>query len=144
MLNKLINKHEFSGNKSSASPIRDRANRCQPMTWDQQSFNLARTYDMNNSTPNSPLRNSDQPDPVDFFTLRPNIDTLSLLAHACETAASLNVMSADLARDLESSHRNVALAIQQLAVLAELLVNRALDNLDPPYGIQRHPVAPVE
>lgn len=99
---------------------------------------------MNNSTPNSPLCNSDQPDPVDFFTLRPNIDTLSLLAHACETAASLNVMSADLARDLESSHRNVALAIQQLAVLAELLVNRALDNLDPPYGIQRHPVAPVE
>jgi hypothetical protein len=27
------------------------------------------------------------------------------------------------------------LAIQQLAVLGELLVNRALDNLDPPGGM---------
>jgi hypothetical protein len=82
------------------------------------------------------LRKPGQPDPVShFFTLHPNIDTLSLLAHACETLASLNVMSTDLARDLESSHRNVALAIQQLAVLAELLVNRALDNLDPPTGL---------
>jgi hypothetical protein len=28
----------------------------------------------------------------------------------------------------------VALSIQQLAVVAELLVNRALDNVDPPDG----------
>ncbi|MEB0044805.1 MULTISPECIES: DUF6124 family protein [unclassified Pseudomonas] len=87
------------------------------------------------------LREPGQPDPVShFFTLHPNIDTLSLLAHACETLASLNVMSTDLARELESSRRNVALAIQQLAVLAELLVNRALDNLDPPSGVPEAPV----
>ncbi|MDF9883198.1 hypothetical protein OKW12_004366 [Pseudomonas silensiensis] len=49
--------------------------------------------------------------------------------------ASLNVMTTDLACDLEGSRRNVALAIQQLAVLGELLVNRALDNLDPPNGV---------
>ena len=55
-----------------------------------------------------------------------------LLANACETLASLNVMSTDLACELEGSRRNVALAIQQLAALGELLVNRALDNLDPP------------
>jgi hypothetical protein len=86
------------------------------------------------------LRKPGQPDPVSyFFTLQPNIDTLSLLAHACETLASLNVMSTDLARNLESSHRNVALAIQQLAVLAELLINRALDNLDPPGGLPEAP-----
>ncbi|KQV21383.1 hypothetical protein ASC74_17175 [Pseudomonas sp. Root329] len=35
---------------------------------------------------------------------------------------------------LESSNRNVALSIQQLAVAAELLVNRALDAIDPPEG----------
>lgn len=88
------------------------------------------------------LRKPGQPDPVShFFTLHPNIDTLSLLAHACETLASLNVMSTDLARDLESSNRNVALAIQQLAVLAELLVNRALDNLDPPGGLSETPTS---
>ncbi|WP_095151783.1 DUF6124 family protein [Pseudomonas sp. Irchel s3b5] len=79
------------------------------------------------------LRNPDRPDPVSHvFTIVPNVDTESLLCHACETLASLNVMSTDLACELEGSRRNVALAIQQLAALGELLVNRALDNLDPP------------
>ncbi|MNF00890.1 hypothetical protein D3C80_1997940 [compost metagenome] len=44
-------------------------------------------------------------------------------------------MSTDLACELEGSRRNVALAIQQLAALGGLLVNRALDNLDPPGGL---------
>lgn len=79
---------------------------------------------------------SKHPDPVSqVFTIVPDVDTISLLCHACETLASLNVMSTDLACELESSRRNVALAIQQMAVLAELLVNRALDNLDPPGGL---------
>ncbi|MNP34948.1 hypothetical protein D3C76_1282580 [compost metagenome] len=69
----------------------------------------------------------------------PNIDTESLLCHACETLASLNVMATDLACELEGSRRNVMLAIQQLAVLGELLVNRALDNLDPPGGFPEVP-----
>lgn len=79
------------------------------------------------------LRNPNRPDPVSHvFTIIPNVDTESLLCHACETLASLNVMSTDLACELEGSRRNVALAIQQLAAMGELLVNRALDNLDPP------------
>ena len=78
------------------------------------------------------LRNPNHFDPVSHvFTIRPNIDTPSLLTHASETLASLNVMSTDLACELESSRRNIALAIQQLAVLAQLLVNRALDNIAP-------------
>jgi hypothetical protein len=82
------------------------------------------------------LRNPNHPDPISHvFTLLPAVDTPTLLAHACETLASLNVMTTDLACDLEGSRRNVALAIQQLAVLGELLVNRALDNLDPPNGV---------
>ncbi len=82
------------------------------------------------------LRNPNHPDPISHvFTLLPDVDTPTLLAHACETLASLNVMTTDLACDLEGSRRNVALAIQQLAVLGELLVNRALDNLDPPNGV---------
>jgi hypothetical protein len=82
------------------------------------------------------LRNPNRPDPVSHvFTIMPNIDTESLLCHACETLASLNVMATDLACELEGSRRNVMLAIQQLAVLGELLVNRALDNLDPPGGV---------
>jgi hypothetical protein len=78
------------------------------------------------------LRNPNHLDPISHvFTLRPDIDTPSLLTHASETLASLNVMSTDLACELESSRRNIALAIQQLAVLAQLLVNRALDNIAP-------------
>lgn len=86
------------------------------------------------------LRKPDRPDPVShFFTIVPNADTASLLCHACETLASLNVMTTDLACELEGSRRNVALAIQQLAVLGELLVNRALDNLEPPVGVSEAP-----
>jgi hypothetical protein len=85
------------------------------------------------------LRNPNRPDPVSHvFTIIPNVDTESLLCHACETLASLNVMSTDLACELEGSRRNVALAIQQLAAMGELLVNRALDNLDPPEGLTTH------
>jgi hypothetical protein len=81
------------------------------------------------------LRNPTHPSPISHvFTILPDVDTPTLLAHACETLASLNVMTTDLACDLEGSRRNVALAMQQLAVVAELLVNRALDNLDPPDG----------
>ncbi|MBN3864624.1 hypothetical protein HCU66_20545 [Pseudomonas frederiksbergensis] len=79
------------------------------------------------------LRNPKQPDPVSHvFTILPDVDTPTLLAHASETLASMNVMTTDLADQLEGSHRNVALAMQQLAVLAEMLINRALDNLDSP------------
>jgi hypothetical protein len=88
------------------------------------------------------LRNPNHPSPIShIFTIVPDVDTPTLLAHACETLASLNVMTTDLACDLEGSRRNVALAIQQLAVLGELLVNRALDNLDPPEGVSEAPSA---
>ncbi|MFJ2366611.1 DUF6124 family protein [Pseudomonas sp. NPDC087697] len=86
------------------------------------------------------LRNPGRPDPVSHvFTIIPNVDTESLLCHACETLASLNVMTTDFASELEGSRRNMALAIQQLALLGELLVNRALDNLDPPEGLSEVP-----
>ncbi|MGL6241860.1 DUF6124 family protein [Pseudomonas sp.] len=88
------------------------------------------------------LRNPNHPDPISHvFTILPDVDTPTLLAHACETLASLNVMTTDLACELEGSRRNVALAIQQLAVLGELLVNRALDNFDPPDGASEVPSA---
>ena len=91
--------------------------------------NLSKTTE---PTISARLRNPNHLDPVSHvFTIRPDIDTPSLLTHASETLASLNVMSTDLACDLESSRRNIALAIQQLAVLAQLLVNSALDNIAP-------------
>jgi len=88
------------------------------------------------------LRNPIHPAPVSHvFTIVPNVDTPTLLVHASETLASINAMTTDLAFELEGSRRNVALAIQQLAVLAELLVNRALDRLDPPdEAVESQPV----
>jgi hypothetical protein len=104
------------------------------------SIELSKLSDITEPLVSARLRNPRLPDPVSHvFTILPDIDTPSLLAHACETLASINVMSTDLACDLESSRRNVALAIQQLAVVAELLVNRALDNLDPPDGLPEIP-----
>jgi len=67
-----------------------------------------------------------------MFVIAPNVDNESLLAHTCETLASLNVMASDLAFALEGHTRSSALAIQQMVSMAELAVNRVLDQLDPP------------
>jgi len=40
-------------------------------------------------------------------------------------------MASDFAGFLEGSQRNTMLGIQQVIMLAELTVNRALDNVDP-------------
>ncbi|EJM85455.1 hypothetical protein PMI34_04326 [Pseudomonas sp. GM74] len=66
--------------------------------------------------------------PSTMFTINPDIDTETLLAHACESLASANVMTNDLA----GSHRNTLLGIAQVIMLGELAVNRALDRIDPP------------
>ncbi|MHC8401997.1 DUF6124 family protein [Pseudomonas sp. MDT1-17] len=93
-----------------------------------------------------PLRNPNCPEPVShFFAIVPDVDTESLLCQASETLASLSVMATDLARELEGPRRHVILAIQQLSALGELLVNRALDNLEPPQGsYERRPTANAE
>ncbi len=70
--------------------------------------------------------------PSNIFTVIPDLDNETLLAHASETLASLNVMASDLAFELEGTRRHVALAIQQMISLGELLVNRALDSFDQP------------
>ena len=68
--------------------------------------------------------------PSTMFIIAPDVDNESLLAHACETLASINVMASNHAFDLEGAQRSTALAIQQMVSLAELAVNRALDNVE--------------
>jgi hypothetical protein len=65
-----------------------------------------------------------------MFIIAPDVDNESLLVHACETLASINVMASNHAFDLEGAQRSTALAIQQMVSLAELAVNRALDNVE--------------
>jgi hypothetical protein len=69
--------------------------------------------------------------PTTMFLIHPKIDTESLLAHACESLASANTLAGNFADQLARPERNTALAIQQIVMLAELAVNRALDRVDP-------------
>ncbi|KJZ33316.1 DUF6124 family protein [Pseudomonas fluorescens] len=69
--------------------------------------------------------------PSTMFLVASNMDTESLLAQACESLASASVMTSDFAANLIGPQRNTVLAIQQIIMLAELAVNRALDNVDP-------------
>ncbi|WP_448646831.1 DUF6124 family protein [Pseudomonas mohnii] len=70
--------------------------------------------------------------PCSMFIVDPELDTESLLAHACESLASANVMTLDLADRTQGTSRNTLLGIAQVIMLGELAVNRALDRLDPP------------
>ena len=69
--------------------------------------------------------------PSTMFMIAPNMDTECLLAQACESLASASVMASDFAANLIGPQRHTMLAIQQIIMLAELAVNRALDNVDP-------------
>jgi len=70
--------------------------------------------------------------PSTMFVIAPDIDNESLLAHACESLASASVMASDFAAHLEGPQRHTAMAIQQIIMLAELAVNRMLDNVELP------------
>lgn len=78
------------------------------------------------ATPNPP---EESPSPL--FTVAPDADMECLLANLSETLASANAMAGDLAFALEGSRRHLALGIQQMIELGELLANRALDIAAP-------------
>jgi hypothetical protein len=65
-----------------------------------------------------------------MFIVNPELDTETLLAHACESLASANVMTLDLADHMEGTSRNTLLGIAQVIMLGELAVSRALDRID--------------
>jgi hypothetical protein len=70
--------------------------------------------------------------PSTMYMLAPAIKDEDLLAHTCESLAQASVMASNFATYLEGPHRNTAMAIQQIVMLAELAVNRMLDNLNVP------------
>jgi len=105
-------------------------------------INISSTHKGHDTLANARLHDQERPDPVNnVFTVIANVDTESLLCHASENLASLSVMASDLADQLTGPRRNVALAMQQLTVLCELLVNRALDDLDPPQELSEASLA---
>ena len=71
-------------------------------------------------TPNPPL-----------FTVKVHQHTETLLVNASETLSSLNALTCNLAFDLDTSQRAIMLGIQQMAELGQLLVDRALEQINP-------------
>ncbi|WLG45005.1 DUF6124 family protein [Pseudomonas sp. FP1740] len=67
--------------------------------------------------------------PSTMFMVVPDIKDEDLLAHTCESLAQASVMASDFTGYLEGPHRHTAMAIQQIVMLAELAVNRMLDNV---------------
>jgi hypothetical protein len=67
-----------------------------------------------------------------MFIVNTDLHAETLLAHACESLASANVMTMDLADRTEGTSRNTLLGIAQVIMLGELAVNRALYRIDPP------------
>jgi len=65
-----------------------------------------------------------------LFIVAPNIDTETLLANASEDLQSISTIAADLADDVDDSRRCIALAISRMADGVQLLVERALDDLE--------------
>ncbi|MNP71768.1 hypothetical protein D3C76_1682020 [compost metagenome] len=66
-----------------------------------------------------------------MFVIKADIRIEDLLAHACESLASASIMASNFATFVEGPQRSMLLGIQQVIMLADLAVNRALDNLDP-------------
>jgi len=63
-----------------------------------------------------------------MFQVAPDQDSESLLVHACESLAQASLMTSDIAAYIDLPQRRTILAIQQIIMLAELAVNRVLDN----------------
>lgn len=66
-----------------------------------------------------------------IFSVRPDVDLLTLLAHASQNLASLNAIAQDFIHRPDEAQRARAIAMHQLAGLAELLVDSALSKLVP-------------
>ncbi|WP_434562562.1 DUF6124 family protein [Pseudomonas sp. R1-6] len=74
--------------------------------------------------PKTDKATADTPDTL--FIIAPNVDAECLLANLSETLASANAMVSDL----KGSRRNIALGVQQMIELSQLLANRALDVVE--------------
>ncbi|PCR97963.1 hypothetical protein CP336_05130 [Pseudomonas fluorescens] len=73
--------------------------------------------------------------PSTMFQVAPDQDSETLLVHACESLAQASLMTSDIASHIDLPQRRTILAIQQIIMLAELAVNRVLDNVE----VQRYP-----
>ncbi|NVZ41620.1 hypothetical protein HX786_26345 [Pseudomonas sp. 21615526] len=63
-----------------------------------------------------------------LFTVRTDLDTETLLTNASQDLASINVIAAHLAFEVDGTQRNVALGICRMLEGVQMLVDKALDR----------------
>ncbi|MFW9082834.1 DUF6124 family protein [Pseudomonas sp. P2757] len=81
--------------------------------------------------------------PLDqILSVRTDVDLPTLLAHAYEMLAAVNALALDFAGELTPPQRQKLMAIQQLTMLAEMLVLRACETVDP-LKLATRPTSPV-
>ncbi|MGO4325218.1 DUF6124 family protein [Pseudomonas sp. KB_12] len=79
-----------------------------------------------------PPESSTDPRIDSLFSVTAKADADTLLTSTSETLASIKAMAEDLAFEVEGTRRSVALGIHQLVELCQLLVDKALDQLEAP------------
>lgn len=62
-----------------------------------------------------------------LFTLRPDLDTETLLVNASQDLESINAIAANLAFEVEGTQRSVMLGICRMVEGVQLLVDRVVD-----------------
>ncbi|CAI8794342.1 hypothetical protein KKQ10_10585 [Pseudomonas sp. MG-9] len=67
-----------------------------------------------------------------IYLVDPTLDDETLLVEACESLSSAKAMAGNIANSVSGPERKPLLALQQLIMLNELLVNRLLDKLRVP------------
>lgn len=99
---------------------------------DSKKFHDAAERALNHYLNPAALKSPPTRKPSTMFMLAPDLKDEDLRAHTCESLAQASVMASDFAGYLEGPHRNTAMAIQQIVMLAELAANRMMDNLELP------------
>lgn len=101
--------------------------------------------DADNASPNESSETRDEDDhhasfadikatprkPCAMYSVNLEVDVQTLLGCVSESLASASVITMDVADRETGTSRNSLLGIHQIIMLAEISVNRALDQLDP-------------
>ncbi|TWD49043.1 DUF6124 family protein [Pseudomonas sp. SJZ131] len=65
-----------------------------------------------------------------IFEVQPDADAITMLDHASQNLALVKALVRELMTQMEGRDRNTVVVIGKLAMLSEILINRALRNLE--------------
>ncbi|UVM62288.1 DUF6124 family protein [Pseudomonas sp. B21-010] len=122
-----MNEGKTEPNFNRTNPLAD-FDSIEDLLKDRAAAERALNYYLNPKPPES----STDPRIDSLFSVTAKADADTLLTSTSETLASIKAMAEDLAFEVEGTRRSVALGIHQLVELCQLLVDKALDQLEAP------------